>query len=507
MRVTSLALALLALAPACGPKKDDKEDKAATGGSAAVVAPAAPPVAVAQKPLPPLAANPEGATGKPARLTTFGGLGIDSARGVAVAADGAAYLVGYFDADITFPAPIGIKTAPTADAKKPAAQAFVVKVGSDGKIAWVDTWGGDREDTANAVAVNGGTIAVAGNFYGKFSVGTLATKSAGSDDAIVAAYDDQGTVQWVWNIGGIDSDGANAIAAAPDGGWVVGGSFSNEMTVGGQTLKSRGGTDGMLIKLKATGELEWIKQFGGAYQDQISHVAVDGNGNIVIQGVFRDIADWGGDKLKAGGGSDNDVVLAKYDLNGTHLWSQRFGNAFNEVAGGVTIDPSGFITMVGSFDKSVSFGKLDDHKAVGESDIFVSRFSPTGELQWAKTFGADREDIASGVATDAAGNTVTTGWFQNSVNFGTGALVSKGNKDIFALKLDVKGDVVWAQRFGDKDHDQGRAIALDAKGNTYLAGIYRFTLDPGAGVTAQSSVRADADRIPKPDSFLLVLER
>jgi hypothetical protein len=272
------------------------------------------------------------------------------------------------------------------------------------------------------------------------------------------------------------------------------------------TFKTRGGTDAMLLKLAATGELEWAKQFGGAYPDTITYVAVDGQGNIVIQGQFKDLADWGGaQKLKAGGGSDNDVVLAKYDLNGDHLWSQRFGNAFNDVAGGVTIDPSGFVTMVGSFDKSVSFGEGDDHTALGESDIFVARFTPGGKLEWARTYGSVREDIGFGVASDAAGNTVTTGWFQNSVDFGGGMVTSKGNKDVFALKLDAKGATVWAHSFGDKDHDQGRAVAIDDKGAAYLAGIYRFKLS--AGATTLDSVRAEGDRIPKPDTFVLKLDR
>ena len=293
-----------------------------------------------------------------------------------------------------------------------------------------------------------------------------------------------------------------------DGGWVIGGSFMRTVDYPGGSLKSRGATDAMLIKLAGDGKLEWVKQFGGAYQDSIQHVAVDGKGNIVIQGTFKDVADWGGEKLTAAGGSDNDVVLAKYDLNGDHVWSQRFGNAFNDVAGGVTIDPAGFITMAGSFDQSASFGKGDDHKSAGESDIFVARFAPAGELQWAKTFGADREDIASGIATDEAGNTVITGWFQNKVAFGSTTLTSKGNKDIFALRLDVAGAVVWAQRFGDKDHDQARAIALDSKGSAHITGLYRFSLDTGvAGMPALQSVRADGDRIPKADTFVLVLAR
>jgi hypothetical protein len=221
--------------------------------------------------------------------------------------------------------------------------------------------------------------------------------------------------------------------------------------------------------------------------------------------VFRDTADWGGKPLIAHGGSDNDIVLAKYDVNGDHVWSQGFGNAFNDVAGGLTVDPAGNITMVGSFDKSISFGDGDSHTSSGEADAFVARYTTEGKLVWARTYGAEREDIAFGVAADADGNTITVGWFQGSVDFGIGPLVSKGNKDVFAVKLDAAGAAVWAKRWGDRDHDQGRAVAVDGQGAAIVVGIFRFALDLVS--PPLESVRAEADRIPKPDVFAIKLAR
>ncbi|MBL9013143.1 MAG: SBBP repeat-containing protein [Myxococcales bacterium] len=512
MRVTTLVIAG-SLVLGCGGKKDEGRGKQPDKGSDTTqgkVAEAPPPQVkkpVETKPLPELQADPGGATGKALWATGFGGLGIDSPRGIGVTSAGEVYVAGYFDAEIDFGGTIG-KKAPVAgaDPKKKPSDAYLAKVGADGKVAWVQTFGAARDDSANDVAVKGDKVIVVGNFLDSLKLGEFTKKSAGSDDAFVAQFDAKGEIQWLWNFGGIDSDGANAVAAMPDGGWVVGGSFSGSADFGTTTLKSRGGTDAMLLKLAPSGDLEWVKQFGGAYQDLISHVAVDGQGNIYVQGQFKDLSDWGGkDRLKAGGGSDLDVVLAKYDLNGDHVWSKRFGNAFNDVAGGVTVDPAGHVTMVGSFDKSASFGEGDDHTSLGESDLFVARFTPSGKLQWAKTMGAEREDIASGVGADAAGNVVVSGWFQGSVDFGKGPITSKGNKDIFALKLDAKGATVWAQSFGDKDHDQGRVCAVDEKGAAYIAGIYRFALS--AVEPPLQSVRAEGDRIPKPDTFVLKLDR
>ncbi|HUJ63589.1 MAG TPA: SBBP repeat-containing protein [Kofleriaceae bacterium] len=472
--------------------------------------PVATSVAPAQKlpvpttPLPALAADPGGATGKALWSTAFGGLGVDGPRGVAVGPGGEVYVAGYFEGTSDFGGTIGKR--PSAG----ASDAFVTKLDPNGKLQWAQTFGSKREDVANAIAVRGDKIVVVGSFCDELKLDEWDHKAIGSDDLYAIELDDKGNVIWVWTLGGVDSDGANAVAATPDGGWVIGGSFSDSIDLANVTLKSKGRTDALLVKLKASGDLEWAKQFGGRYDDTILHLAVDGNGNIYVQGHFQDVSDWGGKPLTAAGGSDNDVVLAKYDPNGEHLWSQRFGNAFNDVAGGVAVDLAGNVTMVGSFDKSVSFGEGDTHTSLGEADAYVVRFTTDGKLEWARTFGAEREDVAWGVAADDAGNTVTTGWFQNSVDFGKGgAITSKGNKDVFALKLDAHGAPVWVQTWGDHDHDQGRGVALDAKGNAIVVGIFRFTLaiaDPPlqSKIDESDPVRSKA---PPPDVFVVKLAR
>lgn len=500
---TSITVGLLLMS--CNKKEKSADKKEVTPPKPQVKKP------VENKPMPPLAADPGGATGKAVWATGFGGLGIDSPRDITVSATGESYVVGYFDGEIDF-GPGGKAKAVEGEKKDkrdkkdgPPSDAYLVKLGADGKIAWGKTWGDKREDVANGVAVKGDTVVVVGSFLDNLKIGEFNHKAAGSDDMYAAAFKSDGTPLWLFTAGGIDSDGANTVIATPDGGWLIGGSFSDVATFGSQNIKSKGGTDAMLIKLQASGDLDWVKQFGGKHNDSIRHLAVDAQGNIYVQGTFRDTSDWGGPKAFTAPGAATDIVLAKYDLNGDHVWSIQVGNNFEEGASGVAVDQAGNVTMCGSYDHSISFGTGDDHTAVGESDIFVASYKNDGTFKWARTWGADRVDAASAVVADAAGNTTTIGWFEGKVDFGKGDLESKGNKDVFAVKLDEKGALVWAQSFGDHDHDQGRAAAIDDKGSVYVAGLYRFRLE--LGPSALESTRADGDRIPKPDTFVVKLER
>jgi hypothetical protein len=507
MRSLSIVLACITLVACDSGKKKPSSDESAPKTQPKENDVPITPVkrAVPTAPLPGLAADAGGATGKPIWQFGFGGYGIDVPRGVAVGAGGDIYVGGYFDGETDFGAPAGkVKSNGGSDG-------YVLKLSNDGKLAWASTFGSKRDDDVKAIAARGDKVIVVGNFTDELKIGEFDHKAVGSDDLFAIVLDKDGKPQWLWTLGGIDSDGANAVAATPDGGWVIGGSYTDSITIGQTTIKSKGLTDAMLVKLAASGDIEWIKSFGGRYKDTIMHVAVDGNGNIYVQGHFADVADWGGKPLKAHGGSDNDVVLAKYDTNGDHVWSKNFGNMFNDVAGGITVDPAGNITIVGSFENkgTISFGEGDEHASLGEADAYIARFDTAGKLQWVHTFGAEREDVGWGVASDSSGNTIMTGWFQNTVDFGKGAVVSKGNKDVFAVKYDAKGAVVWVQTWGDHDHDQGRAIAVDDKGNAIVACAYRFALAL-VGPALDSKRPADdpvLSKAPKPDTAVVKLAR
>lgn len=497
----------IALAPALlACSKPESERSVPPPPSAIGEARTAPKKAVDAKPLPPLAKDP-GSSGKPLAALGFGGVGTEHTRDVAVSPAGDAYVVGYFDGTAEFGAEKRTAAGDQTVKRNAPTDAFLTKVGADGKLAWTRTFGAARDDVANGVAIRGNTIVVVGSFLDTLELGPAPKKSAGSDDVYVAAFDPAGQVKWVWHAGGIDSDGANTVAATPDGGWIVGGSFSKTAAFGSTELTSKGQTDAMLIKLGASGDLEWVKTFGGRYMDRIRQVRADGQGNLYVLGEFKDVSDWGGGKpLTAAGGADFDIVLAKYDLNGDPKWAQRFGDQFDEMGGGLTVDPAGNVAITGAFRRHISFGAGDDHMSLGEADIFVARFDPQGKLAWARTYGAERDDAGMGIASDAAGNTILTGWFVNAVDFGLGPRNSVNrNRDVFALKLDAQGTLSWLHTFGDKDHDQGSAIAVDDKGVATLIGIYRFRL--ALTEPALESRRADDDRIPKSDAFLVRLDR
>ncbi len=243
----------------------------------------------------------------------------------------------------------------------------------------------------------------------------------------------------------------------------------------------------------------WSKRLGGTSQFDHTEgraVATDPvTGDLAVVGKLMGTADLGGGPLTAVNGEH--MFVAKYRANGTHVWS-RLINSGSQYGYGVAIDGSGNVYVAGEFQGSVDFGGgalVSANDATHAwPDIFILKYSGSdGSHLWSKRFGDLGSDRASAVAVDAAGNTVITGYFDGTVNFGGGPLTANssmyGGHDIFVVKLGPGGTHVWSKRFGDTGtgDDSGTAVALDGAGNVLLTGLFARTVDFGGGPLSTTS--------------------
>ena len=166
----------------------------------------------------------------------------------------------------------------------------------------------------------------------------------------------------------------------------------------------------------------WARSFGGPGEDVAYGIALDKGGNIAIVGSFENSISFGGSTLASAGLSDG--FLAKFSPMGNHLWSTRLGTAEVDIVYAVASDDVGNIVMTGAVQSG------------GQQDVMVSKYSPVGALSWTHNYGsASANDVGYGIALDSTGNVFVTGYFQSTVNFGSGNLPSAGFSDAFLLKL------------------------------------------------------------------------
>lgn len=151
-------------------------------------------------------------------------------------------------------------------------------------------------------------------------------------------------------------------------------------------------------------------------------------------------------------------------------------------ANAVIIDAQGNTLVTGSFRGTVDFDPKNFHQdsadlltALGtHSDIFVAKYSPSGELEWARGMGSDNlgnieSERGMDIIVDANGNAYLTGDFYRQVTLGTTLLTSNGSSDAFVVKVDSSGDVLWATSWGTTGPEVGRFLAFAADGDLLVS--------------------------------------
>jgi hypothetical protein len=240
-----------------------------------------------------------------------------------------------------------------------------------------------------------------------------------------------------------------------------------------------------VAKLDTSGKWLWAKRAGSAGSggggdfglDIGFSLAVDGQGNVLIVGVFSDIADFGGTKLTSKGKSD--LFVAKLDTSGKWLWAKRAGSAGFDIGFSLAVDGQGNIVITGYFSSSADFGNTK-LTSKGPYDLFVAKLDTSGKWLWAKRAGSAGRENGVGIVVDAKGNILITGNFESIADFGSTKLTSKGRNDLFVAKLNTSGKWLWAKRAGSAGFDIGVGIVLDGQGSVFVIGYFSDSADFGS---------------------------
>ena len=144
------------------------------------------------------------------------------------------------------------------------------------------------------------------------------------------------------------------------------------------------------------------------------------------------------------------------------------GSSWEASSGGVSVDAVGSV-LVGGRTGSIDFFGANNTYNGGSCDSYVVKVSTSGTLQWATYLGGRGWDDPDGIAIDAVGNTLIAGYTE-SADFSRANNQRFIGQDAFVAKVSVDGHPLWATYVGGNNGDWARSIAVDAEGNALVAG-------------------------------------
>lgn len=231
----------------------------------------------------------------------------------------------------------------------------------------------------------------------------------------------------------------------------------------------------------------WAKLFGNSEAQEVTSVAVDGNGDVIITGYVIGSANFGGGALNSQG--DKDVFIAKFDGDGNHLWSVSFGDPAEQEATALAVDGQNNIFVVGRFLGTLPFNPMSPLVSNGQEDIFLAKFDASGKLIWNKSFGdASNLQVPYGVAADTDGNVVITGTLAGTAGFDLmKPLTASGGSDIFLAKFSPDGTPIFSNVFGAGGNDYGWSVATGPGNTIALTGYFDVSASFGGPVHTENS--------------------
>ncbi|MDO7877626.1 IPT/TIG domain-containing protein [Hymenobacter sp. ASUV-10] len=465
--------------------------------------------------------------------------GVSWARATALDARGNTFVVGSFGGQLTLGSTV-LTSAGGTDvfvAKWDAATAgwaWAARAGGTGSdtglAVAVD---GNGDVVLTGLVTNAATSAanLASNPAQAVQVGGVLLPSASANttanqDVLVAKYSAGGTYLWAASAGGTADDGSTTVAVDASNNVRLAGIVRNAATsatnlasnpalavqFGGVGLNSAStnsdnNQDIFVAGYSASGSYQWATSAGGRNSDGALDLAVDGNGDVVVVGSVADFNNGGtsGEGVRFGTLTPPiastssvlgfDVFVAKYRIGSGWQWAVTGGGQEDDAGYRLALDGSnnvfvsGYVTNAatsrtnlasGSY-YTVKFGGVGLNSAstnTGPSqDVYLAKYSSSGTYQWATSAGGSGDDHVRGLAVDAAGNVLLTGYVtsNSSVKFGGVALAnasssSSANQDVFVARYSNGGTYQWAASAGGSGYDSSEDLAVDATGTAVLVG-------------------------------------
>jgi len=220
-----------------------------------------------------------------------------------------------------------------------------------------------------------------------------------------------------------------------------------------------------LFSFSQTPDWVWARGAISGSSEGLS-VATDSLENIYIAGVAIDTIKFGAIVLSG----YEFTCIAKFDSSGNLKWAKGAGGPGPSYGGSISTDPSGNCYLASGFSGTISFDSIT-LISPGLTHIFVVKFDPYGNVIWAKNEGGTGSCMATNIASDSWGNVYVIGNFNTSITIGSFLLTNLGvANDIFLIKYDSSGNVIWAVSAGCTSDSRVLSVAPDTFGNIYITG-------------------------------------
>lgn len=352
-----------------------------------------------------------------------------------------------------------------------------------------------KGEIKESVIDQSGNLIVCGTFGGTLQIGDTSILSRGQVDIFIAKYSSLGKLIWVKSIGSTETEEVSSIKIDGNNEIVIAGSFPKTLNVNNSiSLISKGYRDIFVLKYTSNGDLSSYASYGGTKEEFVYDITFDQRNNMYLSGGFQENATIGGYTLNADGLSD--ILLFKIKNSGVVDWVQNFGNNSNvaiEYGYGVEY-ANGKVYLLGTFYEKNAVFQDTILSGVDKSwSTFLLSVDTNGvkkNIQSLENTTINSTVSPYDIASDTQGNILICGGYQNNMKVGAINLSGSTLTKIYLAKFDNNLKCLWANSKSSSSDIGNTKITVDPNSNIYLVGSYAGALNIGCKI---SNSQGDGD--------------
>lgn len=305
-------------------------------------------------------------------------------------------------------------------------------------------------------------------------------------DMFICKLDSDGNYLWHTILGSISHDYITSVGCNPDGSLIIAGTFEESCDFDPSenvfNLTPTGDGHTYILKLSSNGEFVWVKSLGNGLPSWPSSVHIDGTGNILISGQFKDTMDFdpGPAVYNLSGSGEIKSYVLKLNSLGEFIWVNRIQGTESNYAYSVVTDQFNNVYHYGGFLGSIY--PIPDNNfwaliaPLNVQDAFLVKYNESGDYLGGKKFNVDGYIYPQRVQFDQDSNLLVSGSFNGTIDYHynqTNVLTSTNSQsDIFVFKMNQNLQEIKAINFGGEETNYLYAFLVSPDGSFFAAGTF-----------------------------------
>ncbi len=337
---------------------------------------------------------------------------------------------------------------------------FLTRILDDGEMDWAIKLGDEEQEQLWDIASDSeGSVYLTGRFWGNSTVlpggmndDIILTGNETAYSIFTTKFDNNGDIYWANKILNEYDMLSYSIAVSKSGKVSIAGYFSNDIIFNSEsnidTLSVNGNTDIFIASYDSNGDYLWSVSEGGSDYDMAMDLAFDSQENIIVTGYFQRMIIMASlDTLHSNNSmfeDYDDILLAKYDLDGNYLWSVAEGGPLHDGGERIQIFKNDKILLSGYYWNEATFSKgKNNTKTISNiadtSSHFAAKYTPDGILFWVADVDSSFSTFNTNLAIDSSENIIRAGQYYGDINLqseeNSVPISSYGGVDLYLAKF------------------------------------------------------------------------